>query len=125
MSVRGVAQLRQLLIRYSDIDGSSAGVRQFLSSNLRSFAESYPNLTIKTEIKRNSHPIVQGEYITGNDRVICVKNQSPESIVEVIHSIRTTSGRPVKRLKKPVITETPTIQGFWNPDMEYKVQIKE
>ena len=125
MSIRGVPQLRQLIIRYSDIDGSSAGVRQFLSSNLRTFAQEYPNITIKTEIKRNSHPILQGEYISGNNRVICVKNQTTENITEVIHSIRTTTGRAIKQLRKPVISETPTIQGFWNPDMEYKVQIKE
>jgi len=30
MSVRGVAQLRQLILRYSDLDGSSRGMRSVL-----------------------------------------------------------------------------------------------
>ena len=126
MSIRGVPQLKKLLIRYSDIDGSSAGIRSFLSTHLIQFAREQPSIKIQTEIKRNSHPLIQGEYLEGEDRIICVKNmECSDKILEIMHSIRRTTGRPVKALKKRVITTTPTIQGYWNPDRVYNVQIKE
>ena len=79
MSVRGVRQLKELIVRYSDYDGSSKGVRwelflpnigilyykatrDWIQSDILKLAESNPNLTIRTVIKRCAHPYFRGIY---------------------------------------------------------------
>eukprot|EP01031_Cornospumella_fuschlensis_P050626 gene50626-61924_t len=59
MSLKGVRQLKELLIRYSDRDGSSRGVLSWMNKELLKLAAANPTLQITTEIKRNHHPIVR------------------------------------------------------------------
>ena len=79
MSVRGVRQLKQLLVRYSDYDGSSKGIRyeciflpmwsrqlsffrEWIRRDLVNLAKENPELSIKAELKRNAHPFLRGYY---------------------------------------------------------------
>lgn len=98
MSLRGVRQLRELVIRYSDIDGSSKGVREWMRTSLISFAEANPSTIIKTVRKRNAHPIVRGEYLNGNSKTICVKNEDPNMCFEFILDLRNQIGRKVIKM---------------------------
>jgi large subunit ribosomal protein L43 len=96
MSLNGVRQLKELLIRYSDRDGSSRGLISWMNQNLVKFAESNPTLQITTEIKRNKHPIVRGMYINGNSKTICIKNLDPEIVFEHVLHLRNQIGRKVR-----------------------------
>lgn len=97
MSVRGVKQLKELVIRYSDYDGSSRGVRDWMNKNLLTFAKGNPDLQIRTELKRCKHPLLRGEYLNGNSKTICVKNLAPEVIETHLHHLRNQSGKKVSK----------------------------
>ncbi len=95
MSVRGVKQMKELVIRYSDYDGSSRGIRDWMNKNLLNFAKGNPDLQIRTEIKRAKHPVVRGEYMNGNSKTVCVKNLAPENIEQQIFHLRNQAGKKV------------------------------
>lgn len=115
MSVRGVRQLKNLLIRYSDLDGSSKGVRfvllcvlnpfcpllyrpicrEWIRTTLIPFAESNPDLKIQTELKRSRHPYLCGKYLNGNQKLIDIKNLSVEEIDSYVMDLRNQIGRKV------------------------------
>lgn len=95
MSLKGVRQLKELVIRYSDYDGSSRGIRDWMRVELVKFAENNPDLSVKTELKRCAHPFVRGNYANGNTKTICVKNQQTEDISSYIYDLRNQIGRKV------------------------------
>lgn len=97
MSLRGVRQLRELVIRYSDLDGSSKGLRDWMRSSLVSFAAKNPDMAIKTELKRAVHPFIRGLYANGNSKTICIKNLSPEDVNSYIFDLRNQIGRKVHK----------------------------
>lgn len=97
MSLRGVRQLKELVIRYSDYDGSSRGIRDWMRDSLIPFAQKNPDVAVKTELKRAVHPIVRGIYKNGNSKTICVKNLSPEDVYNYILDLRNQIGRRVSR----------------------------
>ena len=95
MSLRGVRQLKELVIRYSDYDGSSKGVREWMRTNLVQFAKNNPDLAVTTELKRCVHPFVRGNYENGNTKTICIKNLQPENIEGYVNDLRNQIGRKV------------------------------
>lgn len=48
MSLRGVRQCQRIMIRYSDLDGSSRGVREWMSTNISQFATENPAMIVET-----------------------------------------------------------------------------
>eukprot|EP01032_Pedospumella_encystans_P023044 gene23044-26098_t len=120
MSLRGVRQLKELVIRYSDYDGSSKGIREWMRTNLVNFAQTNPELAVTTELKRCVHPYVRGNYINGNTKTICIKNLEPEKITSYVNDLRNQIGRKSgsKGYKKPVLTRCTSIQGEWHERMD-------
>ena len=128
MSIKGVRQLKELLVRYSDLDGSSRGVREWIRANLVDLAKNNPDLSIKTELKRAVHPFLRGVYNNGNTKTICVKNIPPEEVQAFALDLRNQVGRKSSSTgyKKPVFGQKPSIQGEWNErmdlvDLEFKI----
>ncbi|GAB5031471.1 54s ribosomal protein mitochondrial-like [Nannochloropsis oceanica] len=118
MSIRGVPQLRSLLLRYSDRDGSSRAIRDYIGSRLVAFAQAHEHVKVTTELKRNAHPVVQADYAFGEPKVVCVRTaETAEDVEAVILALRNTTGRKVKPLRKPVVSRLPSIQGMWDPRM--------
>ena len=97
MSLHGVRQLKELVVRYSDLDGSSKGVRDWMRTNLVAMATDNPQLEIKTELKRAVHPYLRGMYVNGNTKTICIKNLPVEEIETYAKFLRNQIGRKVKR----------------------------
>ena len=95
MSLRGVRQLKELVIRYSDWDGSSRGVRAWMQKNLIPFAASNPDLTITALKKRNRHPCITGTYVNGNKKAIGIKNLDEDGVQQQINHLRNQVGRKV------------------------------
>ncbi len=65
--------------------------------------------------RNGHHPYIQGHYITGKDKQICVKNEPLRRIYEVLNMLNNSSGRKIKKLNNPVRTQTPSVQGIWTP----------
>eukprot|EP01084_Bolivina_argentea_P172115 298160_1 len=116
---RGVPQLKRLVIRFCDWGGSSTGVRDFISKELVDLAKSKQHVEFVTEIRRNRHPFIRGEYVEGRSRTIGVKNQQPAALYKVVQGLLDTTGRPVERLSKPIVSRLHSIQGIWDPEVEY------
>lgn len=92
MSIKGVKQLKEMVIRYSDYDGSSKGVREWMRKNLIQFASNNPDVAVKTELKRCVHPYVRGNYLNGNTKTICIKNLEPAAINGYVDDLRNQVG---------------------------------
>ena len=132
MATRGVKQLRKLKLIYCEHGGSSASVREFISSGrVVSFAKENPDVTLIVKPRNGKHPHVMGQYLTGYDKQICVKNESLKRIEEVLQMLNNTSGRKITKLSgKSVRTATPSIQGIWTPmldiaDQQFQVELHE
>ena len=95
MSLHGVRQLKELIVRYSDLDGSSRGVRDWMRTSLVTLASSNPELEIKTELKRAVHPYLRASYRNGNTKTICIKNLPVEEIQTYALFLRNQIGRRV------------------------------
>nr|POE68395.1 54s ribosomal protein l51, mitochondrial [Quercus suber] len=78
MALRGAWQLQKLVLSFSDLGGSSRGIRAFMESHLPAFGEKNPQLDFVTQLIRGQHPHLKGLYRNKNERVICVKNMDPE-----------------------------------------------
>lgn len=95
MSLHGVRQLKELIVRYSDLDGSSKGVRGWMRTSLVPLALGNPEVEIKTELKRSHHPFLRGTYKNGNSKTICIRNLPEEEIQKYALFLRNQIGRKV------------------------------
>ncbi|KAJ8599068.1 hypothetical protein CTAYLR_007620 [Chrysophaeum taylorii] len=109
----GRFQLKELVVRYCGWGGSSRGARAFIGENLITFAEENPQIQVSARQANNKHPILIGRYINGIEKVVDAKNESSDSILELATRLRNQSGRKVRRYDRPVVTENPSIQGYW------------
>jgi large subunit ribosomal protein L43 len=121
MATRGVFQLQTLKIFYCEHGGSSRTIRDFISSGrIVRWAMENPQIDIEVKIRNGHHPYVLGEYLTGNPKQIGIKNEDTKRIYDAINMLKNSSGRKIKRFQKPVVTQTPTIQGIWTPMLNLK-----
>ncbi|ETI34332.1 hypothetical protein F441_18932 [Phytophthora nicotianae CJ01A1] len=120
MATKGVWQLKQVTIRYCQHGGSSRYVRQLLGDErFLKFVEENPQVQFETELKGARHPILIGDYVTNERKVSDIKNQDIPFIMKQLERLRNSSGRKMTHIKKPVFTKRPTIQGIWQPDLDF------
>ena len=123
MATRGIQQLQKLSIRYCEHGGSSATIRSYLQhspsspqNHLINFATSNPSVKIIIKPRNGHHPYIQGEYLTGPSKQICVKNCSEGRIKEVMAMLVNTSGRKITRLGGLAVRgDCVSVQGVWTP----------
>mmetsp|Transcript_10158 Transcript_10158/g.18237 ORF Transcript_10158/g.18237 Transcript_10158/m.18237 type:complete len:136 (+) Transcript_10158:167-574(+) len=121
MATRGINQLKKLTLRYCEIGGSSTTIRNYLqqSPHLINLAKSNPHITIIVKPRNGHHPYIQGDYVTGQAKVICVKNTTEKRILEVMEMLRNTSGRKIVRLGGLAVRgDVASIQGVWTPMLD-------
>jgi len=136
MATRGVQQLQKLRIRYCEYGGSSRAVSDYLqqsqtspSNHLINFATQHPSVQIIIKPRNGHHPYIQGEYLTGQSKQICVKNTTQGRIKEVMSMLVNTSGRKITRLGGLAVRgDCVSVQGVWTPmlnlDSENSFDIK-
>lgn len=118
MATRGVPQLQKLRIRYCEHGGSSAAVRSYLSSSphLLNFARDNPHIKIIVKPRNGNHPYIEGQYLSGQSKQVCVKNTDEGRILEVFDMLRNTSGRKIVRLGGLAVRgDCVSVQGVWTP----------
>ncbi|KAL3838177.1 hypothetical protein ACJIZ3_022768 [Penstemon smallii] len=108
MSLRGVWQLQKLVVSFCNWGGSSRGIRAFMESHLPAFKETNPQLEVVTELNRENK----------NERVVCVKNLTPEEVLLCAIRLRNAQGRKVVKLKTRHVTKNPSVQGTWTTDLK-------
>ncbi|PPD99915.1 hypothetical protein GOBAR_DD03095 [Gossypium barbadense] len=76
-----------------------------MESELPTFKEKNPQLEVVTELIRGQHPHLKGFYKNKNERVVCVKNMTPEDILLSATRLRNALGRKVVKLKTRHVTK--------------------
>ncbi|GAQ84270.1 hypothetical protein KFL_001820240 [Klebsormidium nitens] len=117
MALRGVWQLKRLVISFCDFSGSSKGARDFaLKGQLEEFIKANPQIRILTHINRGQHPYLKGTYANLSEHSVGVKNQDSKAILEAALTLRNATGRKTTLpLRNRQVTRTPSIQGTWTP----------
>ncbi|XP_077992490.1 large ribosomal subunit protein mL43-like [Glandiceps talaboti] len=113
---RYVSQLQRITFQFCKMNGQSRGVRDFIENDLIDFSRKNPGTVVYvTPDKKYGEPNIVGEYLNGNIRKIEVKKMTQEQIRDNVSLLRTQSGVDVVRMRKPMHTDNPTIQGLWTP----------
>mmetsp|Transcript_26425 Transcript_26425/g.30240 ORF Transcript_26425/g.30240 Transcript_26425/m.30240 type:complete len:136 (-) Transcript_26425:221-628(-) len=121
MATRGIYQLQKLSIVYCEHGGSSRAVRSFISSGrIVDWAERHPFINIEVQSRNGNHPFIKGEYLTGKFKQVGVKNEDTEFLYKTMDMLKNSSGRKIKKLGNPVVTQTPSIQGVWTPFLDLR-----
>jgi len=114
-------QLTRLRLVYCEYGGSSRNLREYISSGrVVEWARQHPHVEVEVHVRNGKHPLVEGEYRTGSPKQITVKNESLGTIQGVIQKLYNSSGRKMTKLKRPVMTQTPSIQGVWTPMLDLR-----
>jgi large subunit ribosomal protein L43 len=117
MCTKGVWQLKTLVVRYCPIGGSSAGTREYLRTGLVDFAKQNSQVECKAILGKGKHPVMEGRYVWGVNKVCDLRNKSPKQIEKLVDLLRNTSGHKVTLFKTPVVSQRPSIQGRWQPNI--------
>jgi len=116
MSKDGVFQLQQVVVSFCKWGGSSKGARELVQyPPYNTFIKTNPHLQVIFSPRHGKHPHVKGVWVNGAEKVICVKNKNPREIVDQLQELRNQLGIKARPLNKRVLSEKPTIQGYWNP----------
>lgn len=93
-------------------------MRQFVRDQLPEFQKLNPQIQVETQILRNRHPVVQGEFSNRTVHPVGVKNLSAQDIMKNVAWLRSNGGRkattkiPLKRQ----YNRTGSIQGRWTTE---------
>ncbi|KAF8065966.1 hypothetical protein N665_1163s0002 [Sinapis alba] len=112
MALKGVWQLKKLVVSYCNWGGSNRGIRAFMDSESPALIEKNPQLEVVTALSRGQHPYLKGEYQMKGWCVMCVKNMDTEEVLLNATRLRNSLGRKVVKLRTRHVTKYPSVQGI-------------
>ena len=116
--------MQTLVIRYCPIGGSSKGTRDFIRTDLIEFAKKNPQVNCKVIEGYKKHPVMEGRYVWGVNKVCDLKNKNSKQVLELVTLLRNTSGHKVTHFKVPVYSKKPSIQGVWRPQISENIDFQ-
>eukprot|EP01066_Platyproteum_vivax_P001215 Platyproteum_vivax@DN1141_c0_g1_i1.p1 len=119
MSVRGVWQLQQLVLQYSETGDSSRGLRFYMRHLLHKWKERNPQVEVRTRHSKYQEPKVVVYYANGRIYSSCLKILKPRQIENMLNFYRNSeTGNELLRHGGPKVwTERRSIQGMWAPSL--------
>uniref|UniRef100_A0A2S2NAQ4 Large ribosomal subunit protein mL43 n=1 Tax=Schizaphis graminum TaxID=13262 RepID=A0A2S2NAQ4_SCHGA len=112
---RYICQLKRVTLRFCKSSGSSRGIRDFIETDLISFAQDHPGTAVYLKPRRHKSPSFVAEYLNGEREVISCHNFTAQEMIKWLNLYSTRSGIPLMRYVKMWHTECPSIQGVWSP----------
>mmetsp|Transcript_11328 Transcript_11328/g.12448 ORF Transcript_11328/g.12448 Transcript_11328/m.12448 type:complete len:169 (+) Transcript_11328:58-564(+) len=119
MVSRGVWQLKNVKLFFSDVGGSSKGIVELLESGrLDRFAEMNKQLNLEVIRRRSTHPFLSCEYINGYIKDVPLRNLSATEAMGFLNDARSSGGhRPLAHRGSKVVSNKASIQGKWKPNI--------
>ncbi|EFJ32568.1 hypothetical protein SELMODRAFT_85537 [Selaginella moellendorffii] len=115
MALRGVWQLKKLLVHYCKRSGGSRGARDFVETLLPRFAKANPQIEIEAKWRPHQDPYLEAFFLNKRERTIGLRNLSAEDCLVQAKRLRNLVGRrPIKRRTREISTRK-SIQGRWTP----------
>lgn len=94
-------------------------MRAYIKEKANAFAKDNTHLQVQVQTFAGKHPLLIGQYVNDNEKVVPVQNKSAEEISESVMFLRNQSGRPVHSVGKNQIRVVKSLQGEWHPEMEW------
>jgi hypothetical protein len=122
MSINGVRQLRKLVINYNTTAGGSAGLRDYMSQHLYSFAAANPDIDIIAKpIYLRGTATVTASWMNGRRETLPLANLDATEISQKLRKLRNRTG--VDERERRFVTQRskfPSVQGKWTESMNMK-----
>ncbi|XP_060072972.1 large ribosomal subunit protein mL43-like [Ylistrum balloti] len=112
---RYVSQLQRITLNFCKSHASSLGMRDFIEHHLLDFSKANPGVVVYVKPRRHRSPRIVATFLNGNTQTLNMSALPKEDICKWMESMRTRSGVEMMRLRKTWHTDTPSIQGPWNP----------
>ncbi|XP_038678250.1 39S ribosomal protein L43, mitochondrial [Scyliorhinus canicula] len=112
---RYICQLKRLSLIFSKDAPSSRGVREFIEEGVVDFAKQNPGIVVYVTAKRCNVPKLVAEYLNGAVKEEALNRKTADEVGQLIQKMVNQSGLDVIRIRKPFHTDSPSIQGQWNP----------
>ncbi|KAM9560448.1 large ribosomal subunit protein mL43 [Salvelinus alpinus] len=112
---RYVCQLKRISLIFSKNGQSSLGAREFIEEGVVDFAQNNPGTVVYVSPQSCRIPKIVAEYLNGNVKEEAITSKTSQQIVELITKLTNQSGLDIIRIRKPVHTDSPSIQGQWHP----------
>ncbi|XP_059803009.1 39S ribosomal protein L43, mitochondrial [Hypanus sabinus] len=112
---RYICQLKRLSIVFSASAAGSRGVREYIEEGVVDFARQHPGIVVYVTPKKCHVPKLVAEYLNGAVREESLHTKTAPEVAQLMQKMTTQSGLDIIRIRKPFHTDSPSIQGQWNP----------
>ncbi|KAL4232313.1 39S ribosomal protein L43 [Mactra antiquata] len=112
---RHVCQLQRVTLSLCKWSPGSAPAREFVEQDMVDFTRQNPGIVFYLKPRRHRSPVLKAEYLNGYTEEIDLTKLSREEINHWLGLLKGRSGQQIVRLRKDFHTDTPSIQGVWNP----------
>lgn len=113
--LRYVCQLQRVTIKFCKSQNMSAGVREYIETEMVDFARANPGIVIYLKPRRHKAPVLISEYLNGQSHHLAANNFTPKECSMWLEFLRDRAGNEVVAIKKQVRTAWPSTQGVWTP----------
>ncbi|XP_006630967.1 large ribosomal subunit protein mL43 [Lepisosteus oculatus] len=112
---RYVCQLKRLSLVFSKVGQSSLGAREYIEEGVVDFARQNPGIVVYVSPQSHTVPKLVAEYLNGAVKEEQIASKTSQEIAQLITKLTGQSGLEVIRIRKPIHTDSPSIQGQWHP----------